>query len=127
MVTSAFHMPRAESIFRHVFDIGSEGKFTLAFHATPNEGLVDTPALKLREEKEATSLETWETNKERFRTLADLSVFLFTEHNAYSARGRLASLDVSETDAAAASTPQKPSASTASATTTGTKNLLDTY
>lgn len=147
VVTSEFHMPRAEAIFRHVFELDSPNKFTLTFHATPNDGLTGTPALKFREEKEAASLEVWETNKERLTSLADMSTFLFTEHSAYSARGRLASLDGAEPSpskataavsaAAAVGTPAASSAAASSSSSSGAasasvaggavKNLLDTY
>jgi len=115
-------MPRAESIFRHVFTVDALGKYQLEFLATPNEGLTGRPALKARQDKEAASLEAWESNKARLNTLADLSSFVLTEHNAYNTRGRLASLDGADPTGS----PMKPAAADAVGNG-GSKHLLDTY
>lgn len=85
VITSEFHMPRAEAVFRWVFALTGGGAVCeLDFLSTPNTG-IPAPALRARTEKERVSLAQFRAVQSRIASLADLHVWLFTEHGAYAA------------------------------------------
>jgi len=83
VVTSLFHMPRSEAIFRHVFSLSSQKKIELTFVSADDIG-INPDLLQLRQDKEAKSLENWYQTMERCTTKLALAQFLFTEHGAYN-------------------------------------------
>lgn len=85
VITSEFHMPRTEAVFRWVFALPGPGAgCELDFLSTPNTGISE-PSLHARLEKERTSLAQFRAVETRIRSLADLHQWLFTEHGAYAA------------------------------------------
>ncbi len=97
VITSAFHLPRAEAIFRWVYGLDAPG-FDLRFEAVENVG-VEPEALRQRIEKEQASLARLQATIERIQTFAALHAWLFAEHAAYAvgALPRRASGDVVDT------------------------------
>jgi uncharacterized SAM-binding protein YcdF (DUF218 family) len=85
VVTSEFHMPRAETIFRWVFSLDSgDSPYTLSFLATPDAGMAESLRIE-RRAKEDASMATMAALIARFTTLAALHRWLFAEHRAYAA------------------------------------------
>jgi uncharacterized SAM-binding protein YcdF (DUF218 family) len=86
IVTSAFHMPRTEAIFRWVFSLEPVSvPYELTFDATPDKG-IDGEALAARYEKERAGLANLLPKTRRYRTLADFHRWMFTEHRIYAPR-----------------------------------------
>lgn len=87
VITSAFHLPRTEAIFRWVFGLDVTGEpYDLSFEATPDAGIAPD-ALAARVVKEQEGLLRVAKQRKQFDTLAKLHQFLFTEHAAYRAQG----------------------------------------
>ncbi len=87
VITSAFHLPRAEAVFGWVFGLPAPGNgFELDFEASPDAGL-GGEALELRLAKEARALAALPELAAQITTLAALHRWLFTRHGAYSAEG----------------------------------------
>jgi len=84
VVTSEFHMPRTEAIFRWVFGLPEGLRYNLQFDASANAGIPE-PALAERRARERTSLETIRALEARLRSLPELHQWLFTAHAAYRA------------------------------------------
>ena len=102
VITSAFHMPRTEAVFRWMFSIpfslptSGEGEIigppqirALDFLSVSDEGLDADGAISSRAAREAESLQKFEKmQQERFpvatTSLAVVHQWLFTEHTAYS-------------------------------------------
>ncbi len=85
VVTSEFHMPRTEAVFRHVFSLPPADKpYELHFASTTDVGY-SAAALQSRKQREANSLERWKGNMPKLDTLAALHRWLFTVHSAYAA------------------------------------------
>ena len=85
VVTSAFHMPRAEAVFRWIYSLDAPGpRVTLTFETTPDIG-TDPEALRARQAKESARLQELEQLRSRISSLPDLHRWLFTEPGAYSA------------------------------------------
>ena len=98
VVTSAFHMPRTEAIFRHIFGtLSPDLDARLTFISAPDEGLAPE-ILQLRREKEARGLEQWRANMARCDTRAKLAKFLFVEHGAYNCSGSVSRIVTEETE-----------------------------
>ena len=83
VITSAFHMPRTEAIFRWVYALDDIG-FELEFDATPDIG-IDAEALAARRKKEMDSLAGVHELAAGIRSMPDLHRWIFTEHAAYAA------------------------------------------
>jgi len=84
IVTSEFHMPRTQAIFKWVFRLAPcVCDYELSFLAVPNVGM-DESALSARLEKENTSLASLDNLSARLETLPQLHAWLFTEHSAYA-------------------------------------------
>ncbi len=84
VVTSEFHMPRTRAIFDWIF--GFEPGFELTYHASADRD-VSEEAQTFRRRKEAESLRSFLSRKERFHTLREVHHWIFTGHSAYSAAG----------------------------------------
>jgi uncharacterized SAM-binding protein YcdF (DUF218 family) len=82
VVTSKFHMPRSESIFRHVFSLSSH-KIDVTFLESADLGM-EHSLLEMREDRESASLQNWLKTAERCPTKQKLAKFLFQEHGAYN-------------------------------------------
>jgi hypothetical protein len=95
VITSAFHMPRTEAVFRWVYSLDS-GCCSVDFESVPDVG-IDAGALAARIAKERTSLETFGEVRARIGTLAELHRWLFTEHAAYRAGARSSLMHVDTT------------------------------
>jgi hypothetical protein len=91
-ITSEFHMPRLEAVFRWVYGLGTPA-CEVDFEAVADAGL-DREALRARAEKERASLAAFELLRARIATLEELHRYLFTEHGVYSAVRKLADLPV---------------------------------
>jgi len=86
VITSAFHMPRTEAIFRWIYGLEGPGpRCTLTFEQTSDTG-IDPEALRKRLAKEAASNRLVDALRARIKTLPQFHQWLFTEHGAYSAQ-----------------------------------------
>jgi uncharacterized SAM-binding protein YcdF (DUF218 family) len=83
VVTSEFHMPRTEAIFRWVFGVSPAGGYELSFEEVENAGLSDE-ALEHRAARERASLGQVISLAQRIATLPELHEWMYTEHAAYA-------------------------------------------
>ncbi len=84
VITSAFHMPRTEAIFRWVYGLEGPGApCAVDFEEVPDCG-IDPQALAARGEKERMALDALAALRAEIRTLAQLHAWLFAVHGAYS-------------------------------------------
>jgi hypothetical protein len=89
VITSDFHMPRTEAVFRWVYGLDAPGPTcAVDFETVPDTG-IDADALDARLLKEQQSLDLLAPLAARIRTLAALHLWLFTEHDAYAAGPRI--------------------------------------
>ncbi len=86
VITSEFHMQRTCEIFRWIFSLAPECGYELAFESTPDAGMAAAD-LEFRRAREQASLAALRALAPRFRELAAVHEWLFTEHNAYAAAG----------------------------------------
>jgi uncharacterized SAM-binding protein YcdF (DUF218 family) len=84
VITSEHHMARTEAIFRWVFGLAPDLGYALSFDAVPDTG-IENAVLQARNDREKASLALVRALTTRFRTLAQLHHWLFTEHDAYKA------------------------------------------
>ncbi len=82
VITSAFHMPRTEAIFRWVYGLGEQG-YRMVFASVADVGFMGE-ALAARRQRERQSLEQVMVLQPQITTMADLHQWLFTEHRAYT-------------------------------------------
>jgi hypothetical protein len=87
IITSEFHMPRTEAIFRWIYSLDAPAPYELNFDATPDDGL-SYGAVVARRAREAESLRGVERLRDRLTSLAAFAQWLFTEHDAYNAKRR---------------------------------------
>jgi len=92
VVTSAFHLARAEAVFGWVYSLDGPC-CAVEFESVPDIG-VDAEALEARLSKERTSLELFQKMSAGIGTLPELHHWLFTEHAAYRAGRRAPTLPV---------------------------------
>lgn len=84
IVTSKFHMPRTEAIFRWVYSLApTRLGYTLSFLSTPDEGLT-SQALEARQSREKSSLKKLRLHIKSIGTLDLFQRWLYTEHGAYA-------------------------------------------
>ena len=76
VITSDFHIQRAQAIFTTIFALCDLVKFQLSFDSSYSN--------IIKSEKEKESLEKWRENSLKFKNLQDIHEFIFTNHNAYS-------------------------------------------
>ena len=78
-------MLRTEAVFRWVFALtGAGAGCKLDFLSMPNTGIPEA-SLRARIEKERASLALFRSIQPRIASLAELHLWLFTEHGAYVA------------------------------------------
>ncbi|SPE41679.1 hypothetical protein SBA3_4500007 [Candidatus Sulfopaludibacter sp. SbA3] len=86
VITSAFHMPRTEAIFRWVYGLEGPGTpYALDFEAVTDDGL-DPVMLAARVAKEQASLASVEALRGEIHTLRQMHEWLFSAHQQYSWR-----------------------------------------
>ncbi len=95
VITSEFHMPRTEAIFRWIFSLDSPFPYSFEFAASPNAGLT-MAELEVRKEKEEASLHMVEQLRDRLTSFRSLAHWLFTEHRAYTPLRDFADADVKD-------------------------------
>jgi hypothetical protein len=84
IITSEFHMPRTEAIFRWVFALTPvTAAYELTFVAVPDVGMT-TDVVEARRRKEQVSLESLGPLRAEYNTLASFHRWLFTKHAAYA-------------------------------------------
>ncbi len=83
VVTSEFHMPRTETIFRWIFSALPSEAYDLTFVAAPDN--MPGALRELRRAKETAALVRLAPLVEQYRTLAAIHRWLFGEHRAYRA------------------------------------------
>lgn len=84
IITSEFHMPRTENIFRWVFALQPTFEnYELNFLSVTDEGM-DKTALVTRKTAEKVNLAKFKLTKKRIRSFDELHKWIFTEHDAYS-------------------------------------------
>jgi hypothetical protein len=84
IVTSEFHMPRTEAIFRWIFSLLPEAGYELTFAASADDGMPpDVRARRLA--REQASLAALPEKVVRFRSLAEVHSWLYADHGAYRA------------------------------------------
>ncbi|MCK4942546.1 MAG: YdcF family protein [Candidatus Aminicenantes bacterium] len=84
VITSNFHMPRTESIFRWVFSLDTGvHAYQLFFDSVPDRG-IPRDALRARQEKEKKSLAQFLKTQKKIHSLKELHHWLFKTHAAYS-------------------------------------------
>jgi hypothetical protein len=84
VVTSAFHMPRTEALFRWIFRLTpADDSYQLHFQSVPDVGM-EMEILQARRQKEAESLRQVAMLAQQYTTLASFHRWLFTQHAAYA-------------------------------------------
>ena len=84
VITSQFHLPRTEAIFRWVFGLAPVyHDYELTFLAVADIGM-SSEVLGARRRKEEQSLKSVATLRAEITTLASFHQWLFTKHTAYS-------------------------------------------
>jgi hypothetical protein len=84
IITSEFHMPRTESIFKWIFGLNPIlDNNELDFLAVSDEGM-DEKALNARKMAERVNLAKLSLTKKRIHTMEELHKWLFTRHDAYA-------------------------------------------
>jgi hypothetical protein len=84
VITSQFHLPRTETIFRWVFDLPPDsGEYNLKFKGVENVGL-PPEKLKARENRESQQLEAVKQLTSRIRSLDALHDWSFSQHSCYA-------------------------------------------
>jgi hypothetical protein len=87
VVTSGFHKPRTEAIFRWVFSLDApQPAYLLDYIATPDTGM-PPEVLASRRARERESLDKAAALARRIATMRQLHHWLFTAHEAYAAAG----------------------------------------
>jgi hypothetical protein len=84
VVTSAFHMPRTEAIFRWVYGLAPH-RYELRFEQVDDVGIAEE-ALRARRSKEREGLESVKLLSTKIVSMPQLHRWLFTEHDAYAVR-----------------------------------------
>jgi uncharacterized SAM-binding protein YcdF (DUF218 family) len=88
VITSDFHLPRAQAVFNWIYGLEPRTvPYELQFESVFDPSM-DGNVLRDREEKERRSLASLADLTNRITTLRDLHRWLFTEHEAYKAAGR---------------------------------------
>jgi uncharacterized SAM-binding protein YcdF (DUF218 family) len=84
IITSEFHMPRTESVFKWIFGLNPPAdNYELDFLPVSDDGM-DEKALNARKMAERVNLSKLSLTKKRIQTLEELHKWLFTKHDAYA-------------------------------------------
>lgn len=98
IITSDFHLPRTEAVFRWVYSlVPIQVEYELSFDSAPDIGL-STLALNARRKREKASLENLDRKIQNINSLAVFQRWLYTEHAAYSVSGLKEQLTGEELD-----------------------------
>ena len=84
VITSHFHLPRTEAIFRWIYSLDASVPYRLEFASSSDDGLSEV-ALSTRIERERASLGSVERLRETLTSMRGVAEWLFTEHKAYMA------------------------------------------
>ncbi len=85
VITSEFHLPRTEDIFKWVYNLPPRSApFQLTFRSAPNQG-ISPAALQARMAREAASQKKLQETKKAIRTMKALHRWIYHEHAAYAA------------------------------------------
>lgn len=85
VITSEFHMPRTKAIFNWIYQLAPLSKdISLSYHSTSNTGLAPQ-ALNARIDREENSLKNIRKIQSQIKSLQDLHVWIYQEHQAYAA------------------------------------------
>ena len=85
VLTSEFHMPRTEAIFRWVYSLdAAPGRYDFEFVATPDVGF-EPKVLHERRNREQLSIQDLQETKAGICTLRAFHEWLFTKHALYAA------------------------------------------
>lgn len=88
VITSNFHMPRAQAVFNWIYHLTPyPSDWVLSYESTPDLGL-SQQALKARKARESNSLKSFNLIKDQISTLEGCSTWLYSEHAAYAPDGR---------------------------------------
>jgi len=84
VITSAFHLPRAEAIFAWIFQLSPpEPPYWLTFEAVPDVGLSEAVLAARRQREENGRVRVMEV-RSQLTTLAEVHRWLYTDHAAYA-------------------------------------------
>eukprot|EP00922_Rhytidocystis_sp_ex-Travisia-forbesii_P039310 GHVS01058482.1.p1 GENE.GHVS01058482.1~~GHVS01058482.1.p1 ORF type:complete len:536 (-),score=72.27 GHVS01058482.1:447-2054(-) len=84
VINSLFHLPRTRILFDWIFHLPDSSSYQLHYLGVPNEGLSENQ-LKARSGREQESINLLVRDRiPRLRTMADLTGFVFREHNQYT-------------------------------------------
>ncbi len=87
VITSAFHAPRTEAVFRWVYSLDvPDGWFIMDFKTVPDTDMPEEVSRE-RAAREAVSLGKVMKLQRKILTLTQLHEWIFTEHDAYRAGG----------------------------------------
>lgn len=81
VITSDFHMPRVEMLFRWI--CGLHDHYHCTFLTAPDDNL-DQEIISIRREREQKSLENVEMLVSRIKNKEDFHIWFFSEHKAYA-------------------------------------------
>lgn len=88
IITSDFHLPRTEAVFRWVYGLEPQRvDYELHFEAVSDPSM-DLDVLHEREQRERESLHVVEALALRITSMEEFHRWLFTEHGAYKTTGR---------------------------------------
>lgn len=89
VITSDFHLPRTEAIFRWVYGMDVPRRFfQMTFKSVPDSG-IPKASLNARADREKRSLSQLEETRKRIRSLKQLHNWLYTNHAAYAVWRRI--------------------------------------
>ena len=84
IITSDFHLPRTEAIFRWIYGLDDpERGYQLIFKSVPDSGIPEK-ALRARIQREKKSLLQLEETRKRIGSMKQLHDWLYSEHRAYA-------------------------------------------
>ena len=84
IITSEFHMPRTESIFKWVFSLHpTYSDYELSFLSVTDDG-IEKSVLQARKIAEKGNLAKFNITKKSIHSFEELHKWLFTKHDAYS-------------------------------------------
>lgn len=82
-IDTQFHMDRSKAIFDWIFGIDATD-YELYYFSSANTGLSDA-AIAARRKREASSLRSVQKLSQTYRTMADVWIFINTQHDLYAA------------------------------------------
>jgi len=83
VITSKFHMPRSEEIFKWIFGLEPKHDYNIEYITVSDEGL-DENLIKSRTEKEKKSIQRLLNVEKNIKTMEQLHQWLYTVHDAYA-------------------------------------------